>query len=352
MFDRSLAVLTLTSVTALALAAPAAAPTFKVSQFEIGGDGAHDYITAEAGTGRVFVSRGTHVMVIDGPTGKVIGDIPDTPNVHGVALAKSAGHGFTTNGGDSTVTMFDLKTLAVLKRIPVAVGGLDGIMYDEGSGYVILTTHSTPGTATAIDAKSGEIVGAAELEDNAPEGAVGDGKGRLFVNNERKNTIQVIDQKTMKAVASWPVEPCKSPTGIAYDPATQRIFAGCSGTSVVVDAKSGKVVASFANGNGVDALGWDAQQKLIYIPAGRDGTVTVVHQDSADQYTTVATVQTLAGAKTIAVDPFGHAAYLLALERGPAPAAAAPAGGEAGRGGGGRAPQGPVIAAHFLAISH
>lgn len=292
MFDRSLAVLTLTSMTALALAAPAATPTFKVSRFELGGDGAHDYITAEAGTGRVFVSRGTHVMVIDGPTGKVIGDIPDTPNVHGVALAKSAGHGFTTNGGDSTVTMFDLKTLTVLKRIPVAVGGLDGIMYDEGSGHVILTTHSTPGTATAIDAKSGAIVGAAELEDNAPEGAVGDGKGRLFVNNERKNTIQVIDQKTMKAVVSWPVEPCQSPTGIAYDPSTQRIF---------------------ANGNDVDALGWDSQQKLFYIPAGRDGTVTVVHQDSADQYTIAATVPTLSGAKTIAVDPVSHTAYLLVL---------------------------------------
>ena len=345
MFDRVLAANALTLLSSLTQAASGTAPVFKVNQFELGGDGGHDYITAEAGTGRVFVSRGTHVMVVDGPSGKIIGDIPDTPNVHGVALAKSTNHGFTTNGGDSTVTMFDLKTLAVLKRIPVAVGGLDGIMYDEGSGHIILTTHSTPGTATAIDAKSDEIVGAAELEDNAPEGAVGDGKGRLFVNNERKNTIQVIDQKTMKAVASWSVEPCKGPTGIAYDAVAQRIFAGCSGTSVVVDAKSGKVVASIANGNGVDALGWDPQQKLIYIPSGRDGTVTVVHQDSADQYTTVATVPTLAGAKTIAVDPVRHVAYAVALERGPAPAAAAPAAG------GGRAPQGPVIAAHFLTIS-
>jgi len=347
MINRALTTLVLTSFGTLALAASAAAPSFKVAQSNIGGDGGHDYITAEAGTGRVFISRGTHVMVVDGPSGKVIGDIPDTPNVHGVALATKSNHGFTTNGGDSTVTMFDLKTLAPLKRIAVPVGGLDGIMYDETSDRIILTTHSTPGTATAIDAKSGEIVGAAELEDNAPEGAVGDGKGRLFVNNERKNTIQVIDQKTMKAVASWPVAPCNAPTGIAYDGATKRIFAGCSGTSVVVDAVTGKVVASITNGNGVDALGWDPKEKLIYIPAGRDGTVTVVHQDSADQYTTVATIQTLSGAKTIAVDPVKHMAYLLALERGPAPAAsAAPAPG------GGRGPQGPVIGAHFFAISH
>jgi len=180
----------------------ASAQTFKVEKYSIGGDGGTDYLTAEPGTGRVFVSRGTHVMVIDGHTGKVIGDIPDTPRTHGIALVPKSNHGFTTNGGDSTVTMFDVKTLAPIKKIRVPSGGLDGIMYDDFSNRVILTNHSRPiGTATAIDPVSGEILGEAQLEDNAPEGAASDGKGRLFVNNESKNTMQVLDAKTMKVLS-------------------------------------------------------------------------------------------------------------------------------------------------------
>src|SRR5678815_50147 len=194
------------------------AQTFSVEKFNIGSDGNTDYLTAEAGTGRVFVSRGTHVMVIDGPTGKVLGDIPDTPRVHGIALVPKSNHGFTTNGGDSTVSMFDLKTLALIKKIKVTTGGLDGIMYDVYSDRVILTNHSRPiGTAVALDANTGDIVGTAELEDNAPEGAASDGRGKLFVNNESKNTIQVLDAKTMKVLTSWPISPCDGPTGIAYD---------------------------------------------------------------------------------------------------------------------------------------
>ncbi|OLE61549.1 MAG: hypothetical protein AUG74_15250, partial [Bacteroidetes bacterium 13_1_20CM_4_60_6] len=275
----------------------------------IGGEGGTDYLTAEPGTGRVFVSRGTHVMVIDGATGKVIGDIPDTPRTHGIALASSSNHGFTTNAGDSTVTMFDLKTLAPIKKIKVTAGGLDGIMYDDFSDRVILTNHSRPiGTVVAIDAKTGDVVGTAELEDNAPEGAASDGRGKIFVNNEGKNTIQVLDDKSLKVLASWPLAPCDGPTGIAYDRATNRIFSGCGKTSVVVDPSSGKVVATIANGDGVDALGWDASQKLIYIPAGRDGNVTVVRQDSPDKYTVISTVATMRGAKTIAVDPVKHVA--------------------------------------------
>src|SRR6202035_5001787 len=153
------------------------AQTFKGSKFSVGGDGGTDYLTAEPGTGRVFVSRATHVMVIDGPTGKVIGDIPDTPRTHGIALVPKSNHGFTTNGGDSTVTMFDLKTLAVIKKIPVHTGGLDGIMYDEYDEKIILTNHSRPtGTLVAIDPVSGNIVGTAELEDVSPEGAAPNGK--------------------------------------------------------------------------------------------------------------------------------------------------------------------------------
>src|SRR2546426_8478526 len=165
----------------LALAAPRAghAQTFTVAKFNIGGDGGTDYLTAEPGTGRVFVSRGTHVMVVDGPTGRIVADIPDTPRTHGIALAPKSGRGFITNGGDSTVTMFDLKTLAVIKKIPVATGGLDGIMYEDFADRIILTNHSRPiGTAVALDAKTGDLVGTAQVEDNGPGGAASDGQGK------------------------------------------------------------------------------------------------------------------------------------------------------------------------------
>jgi DNA-binding beta-propeller fold protein YncE len=330
-----------------ASATPAFAQNFSVAKYNIGGDGGTDYVTAEPGTGRVFVSRGTHVMVVDGKTGKVLGDIPNTPRMHGVGIAPKWNHGFTTNAGDSTVTMFDLKTLAPIKQIKVPTGGLDGVMYDDYSDRIILTNHSRPiGTAVALDANTGEIVGTAQLEDDAPEGAASDGKGRLFVNNESKNTIQVLDAKSMKVLQSWPIAPCDGPTGIAYDKASNRIFSGCGKTSVVVDASTGKVVATIANGDGVDALGWDAAQKLIYIPAGRDGNVTVVHQDAPDKYTVVATVPTMRGAKTITVDPVTHVAYLFQPEYGPLPAGTpAPAPGQ-------RGPRGPVVAGWFFAITH
>jgi DNA-binding beta-propeller fold protein YncE len=329
------------------------AQTFKVEKFDIKGDGGTDYVTVEPATGRVFVSRSTHMMVVEGASGKVLGDIPNTPGVHGAGLATKAGHGFTTNGGDQTVTMFDLKTLEVIKQIKVGPG-LDGIMYDEPDDKVILTNHSRPiGTLTALDPKTGDIVATVELEDTAPEGAAADGKGHIFVNNESKNTIQVIDVKTWKATASWPLAPCEGPTGIAYDRRTNRIFSGCNKTSVVLDASTGKVVATIANGTRVDALGWDPSEKLIYIPNGGEGNVTVAHQDSADKYTVVATVPTFPGAKTITVDPKTHHAYLFQPERGPAPptppGTPPPAAGPGGRG---RGPLGPIIAAWFIVITH
>src|SRR5258707_5304777 len=250
----ALAVLSLAGVTAPGVSD---AERLTVEKFDVRGDGGTDYVAVEEATGRVFVSRGTHMMVVEGATGKVLGDIPNTPGVHGAGMATKAGHGFTTNGGDQTVTMFDLKTLAVIKQIKVGPG-LDGIMYDEPDDKIILTNHSRPiGTLTAIDPKTGDIVATVELEDTAPEGAAADGKGHIFVNNEGKNTIQVIDVKTWKATASWPLAPCDGPTGIAYDKASNRIFSGCGKNSVVVDASTGKIVATIMNGTRVEALGWD-----------------------------------------------------------------------------------------------
>ena len=336
---------------AVSVAAPFGyAQTFKMEKFDIKGDGGTDYVAVEAATGRVFVSRGNHMMVVEGATGKVLGDIPNTPGVHGAGIATKAGHGFTTNGGDSTVTMFDLKTLAVIKQISVSRGGLDGIMYDEPDDLIILTNHSRPiGTLMALDPKTGDIVGTVELEDTSPEGAAADGKGHIFVNNEGKGTIQVIDVKTWKATASWPLAPCAGPTGIVYDRASDRIFSGCNNTSVVVDPNTGKIVATIKNGTRVDALGWDPSKKLMFIPNGGEGNVTVVHQDAPDKYTVVDTVTTFPGAKTITVDPMTHSAYLFQPERGPAPAPA-PGATPPAPGGRGRGPQGPVVAAWFIVV--
>jgi WD40 repeat protein len=329
----------------LTLAVSARAQTFKVRKFNIGGEGGTDFLTVEPGTDRVFITRSSHVMVVDASNGAVIGDITDTPGTHGIALVPAAHRGFTTNRGDSTVSMFDLRTLAVIKKIKVLPGGLDGIMYDDFSDRIILTNHSHPGTATAINPATGAITGQAELEDNSPEGAASDGKGKIFVNNERKNTIQVLDVKEMKVLASWPLDPCEGPTGIAYDRVNDRIFSGCGKTSAVLDAKTGKIVATIRNGEGVDALGWDPGEKFIYIPAGMDSNVTIVHQDAPDVYTVVATVTTAPGAKTISVDPMKHAAYLFQPVYGPPPPDAKPDGR-------GRRPRGPVTGAYLYVISH
>ncbi len=321
------------------------AQTFSVQKYSIGGEGGTDYLTVEPGTGRVFVSRGSHVMVIDGNEGKVLGDIPDTPNNHGIALVAKYNHGFITNRGDSTLTMFDLKTLAAIKKIKIPAGGQDGIMYDDFTDRIILTNHSNPGTATAVDPNAGVITGEAVLADNSPEGAASDGKGKLFVNLERKNSIQVVDAKAMKALGVWPLDSCDGPTGIAYDRSTDRIFTGCGKMSAVVNAETGKIVATIQNGDGVDALGWDPSDKLIYIPAGRDSSVTIVHEDSPDHYTVVATVTTMAGAKTISVDPLTHLAYLFQPMYAPAPA-------DAPLDRNGRRPRGPVIGAYLIVIKH
>src|SRR5690242_14214005 len=275
MFQRLLTPIAVLFAVTFAIPTIGHAQALKVEKFDIKGDGGTDYVAVESATGRVFVSRGTHMMVVEGATGKVLGDIPNTPQVHGAGIATKAGHGFTTNGGDSTVTMFDLKTLAVIKQVMVGPG-LDGIMYDEPDDKIILTRHSRPiGTLTALDPKTGDIVATVDLEDNGPEGAAADGKGHIFVNNEGKDTMQVLDVKTWKATASWPLTPCKRPTVIAYDKASNRIFSGCNKTSVVVDPSTGKVVASIKNGTRVDALGWDPSKKLIFIPNGGEGNVTV-----------------------------------------------------------------------------
>lgn len=344
------------AATALAFTVGAAASVraqqFTTTKFDIGGEGGFDYLTADSATGRIFVSRGTHIMVVDGATGKVVGDIPNLARTHGALLVPSAGHGFTTNGGDSTSTMFDLRTLAVIKQIHAGAAGLDGFMYDDASRKVLTIDHSRPpenGTAVVIDPASGDVVAKLTTSGSAPEGGVGDGKGRIFINLEDKNAMDVIDTKTWKVVDTWSVAPCDGPTGIAMDRSSDRIFVGCGKTSMVLDAKSGKIVAQIENGGGVDGIAWDPSQKLLYIPSGADGSVTVVHEDSPDKYTVVATVPTMRGARTIGLDAKTHTAYVFTPEYGPAPAPAPGAPPPTGRG---RGPRGPQLAAWLFAIKH
>jgi DNA-binding beta-propeller fold protein YncE len=336
------AITTAALVAAASFPGAASAQQYKVEKFNIGGEGAFDYLTVEQPSGRVFISRSTHVMVVDGATGKVLGDIQDTPRVHGIAFVPRAGLGFTTNGGDSTSSMFDMNTLAVKQKIKAGKDGLDGIMYDDATDKILTIDHSRPmGTAVVIDPKTGTVVATIALNGRGPEGGVSDGKGRIFINLEDKNAIDVIDTKTWKVVATWSIEPCDGPTGIAMDRATNRIFSGCSKKSVVTDATTGKVVAEIPNGDGVDALGWDQSQKLMYIPAGGSANVTVVHEDSPDKYTVVETVPTIRGARTIAVDASKHVAYVFSPEYGPSTPPATP---------GGRPTRGPVTAAWLLVI--
>lgn len=330
----------------LAFPVAASAQQFTVHRTDIGGEGFFDYLSVDTATGRVFVSRGTHIQVVDPASGKVVGDITDTPRTHGALILNSAGRGFTTNGGDSTSTMFDLKTLAVIKQIHAGASGLDGFMYDDAANRVLTIDHSRPnGTAVVIDPESGEVVGKVTTSGAAPEGGVADGKGKIFINSEDRNAVDVVDDRTWKVVGSWSVAPCDGPTGIALDRTTNRLFVGCSDTSMVLDATNGHVVAKIPNGRGVDGIGWDPSQKLLYIPSGAAGNVTIVHEDTPDRYTTIGTVETMRGARTIAVDTKTHTAYVFTPEFGPAPAGA-PAGP------GGRPPRGPQKAAWLFTISH
>jgi DNA-binding beta-propeller fold protein YncE len=225
-------------------------------------------------------------------------------------------------------------------------------MYDDAVDKVLTIDHSRPaGTAVVIDPHTGDVVGRVTTSGDAPEGGVSNGHGRVFINSEDKNAIDVVDDHTWKVVDSWSVAPCDGPTGIAMDRVANRIFVGCGNTSMVLDGTTGKVVAQIANGDGVDGIAWDQSQKLLYIPSGSDGNVEVVHQDSPDKYTVIATVPTMRGARTITLNPKTHTAYVFTPEYGPAPAPAPgstpPAAGRRGRG-----PRGPQVAAWLFAITH
>jgi len=291
-----------------------------IRRINAGGEGGWDYVTVDPEGNRLFLSRGTHAMVIDLGRDSVIGDIPNTLGIHGVALAPELNRGFTSNGRDSSVTIFDYKTLAPIAVVKIPGRNPDAILYDPATKRVF-TFNGGSSDATVIDATNGTVVGTVALG-GTPETAVVDG-GKVYANVEDKSEIVVFDPKTLAVLAHWPLAPCEEPTGLAIDRVHQRLFAGCGNKIMaVVDMRTGKVVASPTVGSGVDAAGFDPATQLAFTSNG-EGTITVVHEDSPDKYAVVETVQTQRGARTMAVNPKTHRLYTVTAEFGPTPAATA-----------------------------
>ena len=288
-----------------------------VGRYKLGGEGGWDYLTLDAKARRLYVSHATHVVVVDADSGAVVGDIPDTPGVHGIAVVEEAGKGYVSNGRASTVTVFDLKTLKTLRQIPVGKNP-DAIVYDDASKRVF-TMNGASSDTTAIDVKTDTVAGTLALG-GRPEFAVTDGRGNVFVNIEDKSAIVEFDSRRLAVEANWPIAPAEEPSGLAFDRKHRRLFSvGSNKLMAVVNADTGKVLATVPIGGGVDAAAFDPDTGLIFSSNG-DGTLTVAHEDSPDKYSVVENVTTQRGARTLAFDPGTHRVYLVTAEFGPPPA--------------------------------
>ena len=298
-------------------AAPSASGYHLLKKIEVGGEGGWDYLIVDGAARRLYVSRGTRVLVFDADSGAPVGEIPDTPGVHGIAIADDLGRGFTSNGRDGSVTIFDLKTLKPISKVKVGTNP-DCILYDLATHRVFAFNRGSS-DVTAIEAKTGEVAGLIALGGH-PEFATADGKGMVFVNLDDKSEVVAIDSRKLVAKAHWPVAPGEDCSGMAIDRKHMRLFSVCGNKKMtVMDANSGKVVADLPIGGGTDAAGFDPETNLAFSSNG-EGTLTVVHQDSADKYSVVASVPTQRGARTMALDPKTHNVFLPTAQYGPPPA--------------------------------
>ncbi|MGA2643321.1 MAG: YncE family protein [Candidatus Sulfotelmatobacter sp.] len=304
-----------------ATAGGAAGPGYKVvNTYKVGGEGGWDYLTADAVTRRLYISRAAHVIVLDLDSGTNVGDIADTPGVHGIALAPELGRGFTSNGREGTVSIFDLKTLATSGKVKVGENP-DAILYDPATKR-IFTFNGRSQDATAVDAQKGTVLGTIKL-DGKPEFAASDGKGKIFVNIEEKSELVAIDPGKLEVKSKWPLAPCESPTGLSMDRRNRRLFVGCDNKMMaVVDADSGKVLATPAIAEGVDATAFDEETGLAFASCG-EGVLSVVREDSPDKFSVAENVPTQAGARTMALDSKTHNVYVVTAKFGPPPAATA-----------------------------
>ena len=313
---RTAAALLLTVLLGAAVAAAEPQGYRLLKTVPVPGDGGWDYLTVDEAGRRVYISHSSQVDVLDADTYELKGTIPDTNGVHGIAVAADVGRGFTSNGRANTVTIFDLKTLKSVGEVKTGRNP-DAIIYDPSSKRVFAFNGGS-GSATVIDAAEGKEAGTIELG-GRPEFAAADGAGNVFVNLEDKNTLLKLDAKKMTVLERWPLTPGETPTGLAMDTATKRLFVGCRNKLlVVVDAESGKVVAKEPIGERVDAAAFDPQTKLVFCSCG-DGTVSVYHQDGPDKYTLAETIKTKVGAKTMALDRKTHNLFLPSAEFKPNP---------------------------------
>ena len=295
-------------------AAPAPSGGYSIiKKISIPGTGSWDYLAIDEAARRLYVSHGTQVEVVDIDALTVVGSIPNTAGVHGIAIAPELGRGFTSNGQASTVTIFDLKTLKPIADVPTGKKP-DAIIYDPATSRVFAFNGGS-NSATAIDAATGKVAGTVNL-DGGPEYAAADSNGFVYNNLEDESLLLKINSRELKVEQRWPVAPCSSPSSMAMDRANRRLFLGCrSKVMAVLDADSGKVITTLPIGDHVDATAFDPETKLVFNSNG-EGTITVIHQDSPDKYSVVETVKTAPRAKTMALDPKTHRLFLSTAENG------------------------------------
>jgi len=281
-------------------------------RYPVPGDGGFDYVTLDSSARRIYLSHGTQVDVLDADSGKVVGAIPDTPGVHGIAIASDFKHGFTSNGRENKVSMFDPSSLQLIKKIDVGKGP-DGIYYDPATKRVFTNNHGSH-DISAIDAASGEVVGTVKAEGDGEQAVIG-ADGMIYVNSEDTAEVVVFDPKTLEVKKRFPIGVAETPTGLAYDAKTNRLFIGCRKEPklVVMDSGTGKVITSFPIGSGVDFAAFDPGSGLIFLSCG-DGTLSVYHEKSADEYEDAGAVMTQRSAKTMAFDPKTKKIFLPAAE--------------------------------------
>ena len=283
-----------------------------VGHYPIGGVGGFDYIAIDSSARRLYVSHSTQVEVLDADSGKLIGTIPDTPGVHGAAIASTFKHGFTSNGRENKVSMFDSTTLALIKKIDVGKGP-DGIYYDPKTKRVFTNNHGSH-DITAIDAATGAVVGTVPAKGDGESAIIGK-DGLIYVNIEDTAEVVAFDPKSLEVKQRFPIAVAKVPTGLAYDAKTNRLFIGCRNQPkmVVMDAKTGKVINSYPIGAGVDYAGFDPDAHLVFFSCS-DGTLSIYRENSADVYEDAGAVKTQPSARTMAFDPKTKKIFLPAAE--------------------------------------
>lgn len=301
----------------LSTAAFAADPGYHiVKTYKVGGEGGWDYLTLDSTSRRLYISRATHVVVLDADSGQSVGDIPDTPGVHGIALAPGLGRGFISNGREGTVSIFDLKTLKLISKVKAGENP-DAILYDPATKRVF-AFNGRSHDSTAIDAASGTVLGTIKL-DGKPEFAASDENGGIFVNIEDKSELTAIDPAKLSVKASWPLAPCESPSGLAIDRKNRRLFSGCDNRIMaVIDADSGKVLTTLPIGDGVDATAFDPGTGLAFASCG-EGVLSVIQENSANQFSSLGNATTERGARTMALDPKTHNVFVVTAKFGPPP---------------------------------